>query len=199
MRTCGVLDHSPMPGGTAEGPQPHVSRAMSWPADGPISPTQPALDLVQRWGLGNMAATRSDDEQEEEEEEEEEEEYDPGMDPEAAALMFLGHPLHSEEALDVIHTALRKYDNPFAEGPVADFYAAVYGHGLGGDRRWQEGARIVFRRWIAHLRTVDNVNTAEAARDWLAKSDRLLRNVSEHDEAIMAECAAYARRECVRF
>eukprot|EP00611_Tribonema_gayanum_P023507 TRINITY_DN4960_c0_g4_i2.p2 TRINITY_DN4960_c0_g4~~TRINITY_DN4960_c0_g4_i2.p2 ORF type:complete len:397 (-),score=61.33 TRINITY_DN4960_c0_g4_i2:86-1276(-) len=76
MRTCGVLDHSPMPGGTAEGPQPHVSRAMSWPADGPISPTQPALDLVQRWGLGNMAATRSDDEQEEEEEEEEEEEVD---------------------------------------------------------------------------------------------------------------------------
>ncbi|KAG5186269.1 hypothetical protein JKP88DRAFT_309734 [Tribonema minus] len=132
--------------------------------------------------------------------------FEPGMDPEEAALLFLGHELDSEGALGVMADAIFSENNAFvsayagfrgSKGPMADFYRAIIGHGMSEDRRWGQAAEIVWQDPLDHLKTAAEGVDPNDMYSWVEKYDRLVEEALRGGEVGNA-LKAYARSESGR-
>ncbi|KAG5178543.1 hypothetical protein JKP88DRAFT_241916 [Tribonema minus] len=114
-----------------------------------------------------------------------------GQDPHEAALAIFGAPLHSLEALRIIGDDMVKYDNPFAEGRHAEWFAAILGQGLKGDMLFANGIKLALQPWLDHLHTAGNV-TPDTLKQWLADAYAI------HHECCYGEATGERLKEYAR-
>eukprot|EP00611_Tribonema_gayanum_P005735 TRINITY_DN1494_c0_g2_i1.p1 TRINITY_DN1494_c0_g2~~TRINITY_DN1494_c0_g2_i1.p1 ORF type:complete len:191 (+),score=41.65 TRINITY_DN1494_c0_g2_i1:254-826(+) len=118
-------------------------------------------------------------------------EFPPGQDPHEAALAIFGAPLHSLEALRIIGDDMVKYDNPFAEGRHAEWFAAILGCGLKGDMLFANGMKLALQPWLDHLHTAGKV-TPDTLKQWLADASAI------HHECCYGEATGELLEEYAR-
>eukprot|EP00611_Tribonema_gayanum_P005734 TRINITY_DN1494_c0_g1_i2.p4 TRINITY_DN1494_c0_g1~~TRINITY_DN1494_c0_g1_i2.p4 ORF type:complete len:108 (+),score=22.69 TRINITY_DN1494_c0_g1_i2:1482-1805(+) len=81
--------------------------------------------------------------------------------------------MDSEEARGIIADDLLKYDNPFAEGRLAEWTAAIFGFERKDYMPSLAVVKIAMQPWLDHVHTANNV-TLDTLDQWWEDANTIL-------------------------